>query len=520
MRRTTRDAPPTERGIVSAYPAWTPASRPGIIPLHPLSFGTILGRSFSALRQNPRVLLGFALVVQTLAYIVVLGGVLAVGWASFSRLDTLRPGTEEYDTVMAGSIALTAVAGIVLSLAAGALSVIVQGIVVVEVTHAAVAEKLTLGALWRQVKPIAWRLIGYSLLVVLAIVALVAVVVLAIVGIAIAAPPPAIVLTILVILASIPLTWWLMIKLLLVPAAIIVEHATIVQALSRSWTLTRRRFWPALGIIIVISVIFAAVAQVVSLPMSFLSMGLTTIIAPTGDPEPTAIIGFIAATLLTQVLTLLLQSVAVVVQSTATALIYIDCRMRREGLDLDLLAYVERRDAGATVLADPYREHIGREIAPRGIPGAYPAPGYAPYPSGYSMPGHPPAPAGAVFSAQAQPGYGPPAGYAPQPGYGAQPAYGPPPGYGAPAQPGQGVPPAYGTPAPQGYSTPPPASGAQPSANGAPTPGPAAPAPAQRPAAPPAADPASPPPADSQSPTRWTAPGAAPDGADRESPWA
>ena len=506
MRRTARDAPPTERGIVSAYPAWTPASRPGIIPLHPLSFGTILGRSFAALRQNPRVLLGFALVVQTLAYIVVLAGVLAVGWASFSRLDTLQPGTEEYDTVMAGSIALTAVAGIVLSLAAGALSVIVQGIVVVEVTHAALAEKLTLGALWRQVKPIAWRLIGYSLLVILAIVALVAVVVLAIVGIAIAAPPAAIALTIMVILASIPITWWLMIKLLLVPAAIIVEHATILQALSRSWTLTRGRFWPALGIIIVISVIFAAVAQVVSLPMSFLSMGLTTIIAPTGDPEPTAIIGFLAATLLTQVLTLLLQSVAVVVQSTATALIYIDCRMRREGLDLDLLAYVERRDAGATALADPYREHVGREIAPRGVPAAYAVPGYAPYAPGSATPGYPPAPAGAVFSTHPQPGYGPPAGYAPQTGYAAPPAYGPPPGYGAPAQP------AYATPAQPGY-------GSQPPAHGAPAPAVAATTPAQPPTGP-AADPATPPPAHEQSPTRWTAPGAAPDGTDRESPWA
>ncbi|MFB7893179.1 glycerophosphoryl diester phosphodiesterase membrane domain-containing protein [Microbacterium sp. NPDC056044] len=502
---------------MSAYPDWTPASRPGIIPLHPLSFGTILGRSFSALRQNPRVLLGFALVVQTLAYIVVLAGVLAIGWASFSRLDTLRPGTEEYDTVMAGSIALTAVAGIVLSLAAGALSVIVQGIVVIEVTHAAVAEKLTLGALWRQVKPIAWRLIGYSLLVILAVIALIAVVALALVGIALAAPVAGIALTILVIVASIPLYWWLMIKLLLVPATIIVEHATILQALSRSWTLTRRRFWPTLGIILVISVIFAAVAQVVSLPMSFLSMGLTTIIAPTGDPEPTAIIGFLAATLLTQVLTLLLQSVAVVVQSTATALIYIDCRMRREGLDLDLLAYVERRDAGATALADPYREHIGREIAPRGVLGAYPAPGYAPYPPGYAAPGYPPAPAGAVFStSQAQPGYGPPPGYGVPPGYDA-PAQ---PGYGAPGQPGHPAQPAYGAPAQQpAYGAP-----AQQPAYGAPAqPAPAAPAPAQPPAAPaaaPAADPATPPPAEEQSPTRWAAPGAAPDGADRESPWA
>ena len=154
---------------MTAYPAWTPASRPGIIPLHPLSFGTILGRSFVALRQNPRVLLGFALVVQTLAYLVVLLAIAGVAFAAFSRLDTLQPGTEEFDTVLAGSIAITAIAGIVLGLGAGALGVIVQGIVVTEVAHAAVAEKLTLGGLWQQVKPVAWRLIGYAFLLVLAV---------------------------------------------------------------------------------------------------------------------------------------------------------------------------------------------------------------------------------------------------------------------------------------------------------------------------------------------------------------
>ena len=80
---------------MTAYPAWTPASRPGIIPLRPLTFGTILGRSFAALRQNPRVLLGFALCVQTAAYILVLLGVGAVALASFTRLDTLRDGTDQ-----------------------------------------------------------------------------------------------------------------------------------------------------------------------------------------------------------------------------------------------------------------------------------------------------------------------------------------------------------------------------------------------------------------------------------------
>ena len=128
--------------------------------------------------------------------------------------------------------------------------------------------------------------------------------------------------------------------------------------------------------IVIISFVFGAIAQVVSIPFSFLSTGLTTIISPTGDPDPSAIIAIVVAVVLTQVVTLLIQSVAVVVQATATSIIYIDCRMRREGLDIDLLTYIERRDAGAVGLADPYRENVGRVIAPR--PAAYPAPGYPP----------------------------------------------------------------------------------------------------------------------------------------------
>jgi len=513
---------------VTAYPAWTPASRPGIIPLHPLTFGTILGRSFSALRQNPRVLLGFALVVQTVAYLVVIAAVLAVTWASFSRLDTLTEGTEEYDTVMAGSIGLVVVTGFVLGLAAGALSVIVQGIVVLEVTHAAVAEKLTLGALWRQLKPAAWRLIGYSLLVILAVTAVVALLVLGIVAVAVAAPPAAAIgLTILLVVAAIPLTWWLMIKLLLVPSAIIVERATILQALSRSWTLTRGRFWPALGIIVVISVIFGAVAQVVSLPFSFLSAGLTTIIAPTGAPEPTAIIGVLATVLLAQMVTILLQSVAVVVQSTATALIYIDCRMRREGLDLDLLAYVERRDAGAAALADPYREHVGRAIAPRGAAGyvGYPpapgAPVYGAYPgqAGGAYPGQPggayPGQAGGAYAGQLGAYPGQPGGYPGQPGaYPAQTgAYPAQTGAHAgqagayPVQPGAyagqtGVPGGFPAAAPAVPETP--GAAAQPAA--------AQPASAPAPDASAEQEASTPP-----SATNWAAPGA-PQDADRESP--
>ena len=482
---------------MTAYPAWTPASRPGIIPLRPLTFGTILGRSFAALRQNPRVLLGFALCVQTAAYLLVLLGVGVVAAASFTRLDTLQAGTEEFEAVMAGSIAVTAITGIVLGLAAGALGVIVQGVVVSEVAHAAVAEKLTLRALWQRVKPVAWRLIGYSFLLTLAAVLLIAIVAAVIIAIGVAALPIAVAVTILAVLAAIPLTLWITTKLLLVPAAIILEHATIRGAIARSWTLIRGRFWPALGIIVLISLTFGAIAQVISIPFSVLSSGLTTIITPTGDPEPGVIIGLVVSVLLTQVVTLLIQSVAIVVQATATSIIYIDCRMRREGLDIDLLTYIERRDAGATGLADPYRENVGRAIAPR--PTAYPMPGYAPapgYPAPYPGPAYPAQ--GYPQQPVAAPGYGPPQGYPPYPapGYAPQPGHGAAQAYPAPQQAnpaGRPAPPA-GTPPYAAYPPPPAA--------------------ARAPAAPAAEEPKEQPPAS----TRWTAPGSS-DAIDPESPW-
>lgn len=473
---------------MTAYPTWTPASRPGIIPLRPLTFGTILGRSFAALRQNPRVLLGFALCVQTAGYLLVLVGVGAVAIASFTRLDTLREGTEEFDAVLAGSVALTLITGVVLGLAAAALGVIVQGVVVSEVAHAAVAEKLPLRGVWQRVKPVAWRLIGYAFLLSTAVLLLIAIVAGILVAIGVAALPVAVGLTILVILSAIPLSLWLSTKLLLAPAAIILEHATIGQAIARSWVLTRGRFWPILGIIVIVSLVFGAIAQAVSLPFSFLSSALTTIITPTGASEPSAIIGLVVAGLLTQVVTLLIQSVAVVVQATATAIIYIDCRMRREGLDIDLLTYVERRDAGAVGLADPYRAHVGRVIAPRPAPPTWQAGPQGPIPArpyGAPVYGQPPA--------SAAPAYGGP------PAPGAPPAYGPS---------GYGVPPTYA--APPAYTPPPPYAPRD--------------APASPPPAPPAEARTDAPQEDATTqkhpaPTRWTAPGASPGPADPGSPW-
>jgi hypothetical protein len=387
---------------VTAYPAWTPASRPGIVPLHPFGFGTILGRSFTALRHNPRVLLGFALAVQTVAYLVVTVVIAGVALTSFSRLDTLVEGTDDYDAVFVGSFALTAVVGLVLGVAAGGLSVLVQGVVVGEVAHAVVAEKPTLKVVWRRVRPVFWRLIGYAALTFAAAVVVFGILAGIVVAIYPVAIPLAVIAGVFFALGCIPLYLWLATKLFLVPSVIILEGVGVRRGIARSWRLTRGRFWSTLGVLVIISFAFSVIAQIISFPLGILSGAVSTIVAPTGASEPGGWTAFIVVQLLGQAGILLVQSIALVVQSTSAVLVYVDARMRTEGLDHDLASYVDARDAGGDDLPDPYRAGIGRTIAPVQ---PWAAPGMAAPPAAWG----PPAPGGTPA------GWGPP----PPPPYGA-----------------------------------------------------------------------------------------------------
>lgn len=416
---------------------WTPATRPGIVPLHPLGFGTILGRSFTVLRHNPRVLLGFALVVQAVGALLVAGVLVGLGVLSLSRLASLQPGTEEFETVLAGSVALVGIAGLILTVASAALGVIVQGVVVADVLHAVVAEKLTLRRLWGRVRPVAGRLIGYGLLLTLAIVVAVAIVVGIFFGLSVIAGPIGFVVAMVVALAMIPLSLWLTTKLMLVPAVLVAEQATIRTAIARSWTLIRGRFWVGLGVSVIISLAFGTLAQVVSVPLSIAALGMGTIVTPTGEPDVAALTTFLVGNVVTQLVVFLIQCVSLIVLSTGAALVYVDCRMRHEGLDLDLLSYVDQRDAGAGALADPYRLHIGRSILPRW--GAPPAPW--------------PTPAGATWPAPS-PTWPPPGAAAPPPGGWppAQSAAWPPPSAGR-ASP-TAVDPAWPAPSADGHAEP------------------------------------------------------------------
>ena len=409
---------------------WTPAPRKSAIPLHPMTFGMILGRSFSALRHNPKVLFGFAVAVQFgITAIAVVVIVLVAGFSA-ARIASVPAGSPDQGPIIAGTVALGIVVGIVLTLASVAFTSIVQGLVAADVSFAALGRKAPLRSLWSRVRPAFWRLFAFALLQGLAVLLWM----LAIAGAAIAIMAGsdfsggsiglAIGLVVLLVLASIPLVVWLSTKLLVVPAALVLERAPLGAALVRSWRLIRGRFWPALGVMFLIGAIMGLAAQVVSVPGSILSGVLGGVMAPSGSPDESEVIGFLALTILPQILVLAVQAITLVVQGTGATLIYLDSRMRYEGLDQTLIRFVERSAHGASddELGDPYAVDPARAVS-KTPPPKQQAPAYA----GYAPSTHPGGQYGTQpYGTQPYPGQpypGQPYGTQPYPGqqHGAQP---------------------------------------------------------------------------------------------------
>lgn len=458
---------------------WTPAPKRGAIPLHPMTFGMLLGRAFSALRHNPKVLFGFAVVIQIASLLIVTGVMVGVLFVSVTRLSTVPPSSPDFPAIAAGTVGVNLLAGIALSFATVALTAMLQGVIAADVSFAAVGRKAPLGLLWRRMRPAFWRLACWALIQAAAVFGAIAIVVGIMVAIAAgggfdneAFIGLAVLIIVLIVLACIPLAVWLTTKLLLVPSILVLERARIRVALVRSWRLTRGRFWVAFGVTVLIGLIMGLATQVVSIPASFASMLLTGVLVPTASPEPSAIIAMALTTLLPQILVLAVQAVGVVVQCTGATLIYVDSRMRYEGLDQTLIAYTERSTLGWTdeQLGDPYAVDPARAVG--STPPAPPVPQYAGQPYGAQSSGGQPY-AGQPYGAQSyagQPYGGQPYGaqsYGAQ-SYGAQQDPGP-----WPAQPPQGSPPQAPYPP---YATTPSAPPAAPPAP-APTPPAATPIP-------------------------------------------
>ncbi|HWR85967.1 MAG TPA: hypothetical protein VN200_08240, partial [Rhodoglobus sp.] len=343
---------------------WTPPPRPGLIPLRPLTLGTILGASFQVLRRNPRPTFGLSLLVSGATYILGLGVVAVVGFLAFSRVASATGA--DADAIAAGAGGLTLVSALIPVALAIIGTALLQGIVALEVARGTLGEKLTLRGLFAGAKGRIGALIGWTLLLTGAIILSIAIVagliaLIAVVGGA-AGAVIGVLLGILLGLGLVVLYAWLSTKLAMVPSVLMLERVTLRQAIARSWSLTNGSFWKTLGILLLVAVILQTAASIVSAPFSFVFGIGGVLINPTGD-EGALIATFIVTYVLLLLLSVVFGALAAVVQSATPALLYIDLRMRKEGLDLELNRFVEARQAGDTSVTDPYLVRAGGATA-------------------------------------------------------------------------------------------------------------------------------------------------------------
>lgn len=338
-----------------ALPGWTPPPKPGLIPLRPLAFGTLLGASFQVLRRNPRPIFGFALLIMAVASLASGALIGVVVFGAFARIGTGSADDIEALTAGAWALSILAVlAGLVVSLIGTA---ILQGIVSLEVARGTLGEKLRLGGLWRAARGRMGALIGWTLLISGAATVVVLIIVLLLVALGVAGGALgtgiAVLLGLVAFAGLTVLGVWIGTRLVLVPSALLIERMPLRAAVVRSWTLSIGFFWRTFGTILLVTVMVSVAGQIITTPISLIFALGGGLLNPNADPTAFGVTS-VVSTIVTTIISVIIGAIGAVVSSATAALIYIDLRMRKEGLDLELTRFVEARQAGSTEVADPY----------------------------------------------------------------------------------------------------------------------------------------------------------------------
>ncbi|MFE1861366.1 glycerophosphoryl diester phosphodiesterase membrane domain-containing protein [Streptomyces anandii] len=310
-----------------------PAAKPGVIPLRPLGVGEILDGAVSTMRAHWRTVLGISLVVAVVTEIVV---VLVQGLAlnDLANSDTLNdpnatPG--ELFRVMGDSLIGTGFVLVVSMIG----TVLATALLTTVTSRAVLGKPVRLGEAWRDARPQVLKLFGLILLLLLIGVVVFGVGMLPGILVAISGSPfGGLALALLGGLGAGVVAVWLAVRFSLASPALMLEKQGIRQAMSRSAKLVRGSWWRVLGIQLLAAVIVGVVSAVIAIPFSLIAAafsgdGISGLLNGTGDLGWTYfVISGIGAVIASMI--------KFPISAGVTVLLYIDQRIRREALDLEL----------------------------------------------------------------------------------------------------------------------------------------------------------------------------------------
>ena len=309
--------------------AWTVA-QPGIIPLRPLTVGELFNGAFQAVRVNPQTMFGFAFAIMAVV------GLVQAFFASSSTSSLTRAlssgDTDDLVYSLGSSMGSFATDGLTL-LATAFLS----GMLALTVWDAVLGRKSSPADAWHRFSPrfvpvlLATLLIGIIEFVAIVVVLLVFLIPFFLVvanaatarslDSASAGIGGALSIIFLMIVALIAIACFLTVKFAFTSSAVVLEGLGPVDAMKRSWSLSKGSFWRILGRILLIGIVTTLITTVLgSIVGAILGVG-----ANAADS-----LGLLVA--FSAFLGALLSAVVIPVQSSFYTLMYLDERMRKENL--------------------------------------------------------------------------------------------------------------------------------------------------------------------------------------------
>ncbi|WP_330296660.1 hypothetical protein [Streptomyces sp. NBC_00503] len=332
--------PPGQGGHPGYWGNHVPAAKPGVIPLRPLGLGEILDGAVTTMRKHWRSVLPITLVV---AVVVQLATLLTQKFA-FSGLN-LDPsaGAPVQDQINAlGTGMAVNMVDAFIQLVGG---LVAAAMLTMIFSRAVLGQSSSVGAAWRESRSQLLRLFGLTVLLGLGWVVLLVVLVLP--GVL----AESVGFAILGGAVAIGLGLWLWIKFALASPALMLEKTTVFKSLSRSSKLVKGSWWRVLGITLVTGLITGIVAGIIVLPLTLLGAalfgggfeGLT-------DGTGTTSWGFLILSGIGGIIAL---TITLPMQSGVTVLLYVDQRIRREALDLELARAAGIQNYGTGAAAPP-----------------------------------------------------------------------------------------------------------------------------------------------------------------------
>ncbi len=120
----------------------------------------------------------------------------------------------------------------------------------------------------------------------------------------------------------------------LVAPIVVLEDKAAGAAIRRAWDLARRRFWPVVGFVALLTLFSILVVSGPTLLLTFGFQFAGETLVPSSDP----FVIFAVQTVVTTLVQILMSLLYTPLQLTAMTLLYFDLRVRTEGFDLTMLA--------------------------------------------------------------------------------------------------------------------------------------------------------------------------------------